>query len=183
MLTILSSDDTTAEKSSKFTLSSIRKSSSVSYRTSTPLGSPKAEKAISSAGSSPVKDKETGGGKRKRPTSTPHSHPVSGVVSGLDPSSVAVNGVTGMIKQGQSILDQIGEPDNVGWMRKRGVRYNSWKLRYFVLQGPHLYCLRSSSKTVRVFCEFLVEQMLILFCWGRKRVLKIISTSKATRLL
>jgi len=153
----------------------------VSYRTSTPLGSPKAEKTISSTGSSPVKDKGTDGGKRKRPASTPH--PVSGFVSGLDPGSVAVNGVTGIIQQGQSILDQIGEPDNVGWMRKRGVRYNSWKLRYFVLQGPHLYCLRSSSKTVRVSCEVLVQQTLTLFFWGRKRVLRIISTSKATRLL
>jgi hypothetical protein len=183
VLTILSSDDNTAEKSSKFTLSSIRKSSSVSYRTSTPLGSPKAEKTIGSPGSSPVKDKGTDGGKRKRPASAPHPHPVSGLVSGLDPGSVAVNGVTGMIQQGESILDQIGEPDNVGWMRKRGVRYNSWKLRYFVLQGPHLYCLRSSGKTVRVSCEVLVPQTLTLFCWGRKRVLRITSTSKATRLL
>ena len=165
MLIILSSDDNTAEKSSKFTLSSIRKSSSVSYRTNTPLGSPKAEKTISSAGSSPVKDKGTDGGKRKRPASTPHPHPVSGLVAGLDPAgSVAVNGVTGIIQQGQSILDQIGEPDNVGWMRKRGVRYSSWKLRYFVLQGPHLYCLRSNSKTVRVLrssCTIDVDLVLL----------------------
>ncbi|KIK57636.1 hypothetical protein GYMLUDRAFT_75254 [Collybiopsis luxurians FD-317 M1] len=49
------------------------------------------------------------------------------------------------LKPGQSILDQIGEPDHFGWMRKKGDRYNSWKMRYFVLKGPHMYCLRSDS--------------------------------------
>ncbi|CAE6471462.1 unnamed protein product [Rhizoctonia solani] len=44
-------------------------------------------------------------------------------------------------------LDQIGEPDYSGWMRKKGDRYNSWKLRYFVLKGPHLYYLRSRTET------------------------------------
>ncbi|KAG6864282.1 hypothetical protein C0991_010835 [Blastosporella zonata] len=52
--------------------------------------------------------------------------------------------VTGL-KQGQSILEQIGESDFKGWMRKKGDRYSTWKLRYFVLKGPHLYCLRSNS--------------------------------------
>jgi len=31
-------------------------------------------------------------------------------------------------------------------MRKRGDRMNSWKSRYFVLKGPHLYCMKSSHK-------------------------------------
>lgn len=50
-------------------------------------------------------------------------------------------------KQNTSVLEQIGTPDREGWMRKKGEHYNTWKLRYFVLQGPHLYYLR--SKTVR----------------------------------
>ncbi|CDO77198.1 hypothetical protein BN946_scf184747.g11 [Trametes cinnabarina] len=50
------------------------------------------------------------------------------------------------IKVGQSILEQIGTPDHNGWLRKKGERYNSWKTRYFVLKGPHLYWLRSESK-------------------------------------
>jgi hypothetical protein len=54
------------------------------------------------------------------------------------------------LKAGQSILDQIGESDFSGWMNKRGDRYNSWKQRYVVLKGPHLYWFRSSSKTVRI---------------------------------
>jgi hypothetical protein len=52
------------------------------------------------------------------------------------------------LKPGQSVLEQIGESDHAGWMRKKGERYNSWKLRYFVLKGPHLYYLRSDNKSV-----------------------------------
>jgi len=51
------------------------------------------------------------------------------------------------LKPGQSIVDQIGEADYSGWMRKRGERYNTWKMRYFVLKGPHLYYLRSRNET------------------------------------
>lgn len=56
-----------------------------------------------------------------------------------------VRGPVDPLKAGQSILKQIGDPDHCGWMRKKGDRYNHWKLRYFVLKGPHLYCLRSNS--------------------------------------
>lgn len=55
----------------------------------------------------------------------------------------------GSFKSGQSILEQIGQPDHKGWMRKKGERYNTWKSRYFVLKGPHLYWLRSNNATVR----------------------------------
>ncbi|KAG6914056.1 hypothetical protein DXG01_002737 [Tephrocybe rancida] len=50
-----------------------------------------------------------------------------------------------LLKQGQSILQQIGDADFRGWMRKKGDRCNSWKLRYFVLKGPDLYCLKSNG--------------------------------------
>ena len=60
------------------------------------------------------------------------------------------------LKPGKSILEQIGTPDHNGWMRKKTERYNSWKLRYFILKGPHLYWLKSNDKSV---CElFLVER-------------------------
>ncbi|KAJ7816915.1 hypothetical protein B0H14DRAFT_2374257, partial [Mycena olivaceomarginata] len=49
------------------------------------------------------------------------------------------------LKPGLSVLEQIGETDHAGWMRKKE-RYNSWKLRYFVLRGPDMYCLKSSNK-------------------------------------
>jgi hypothetical protein len=48
------------------------------------------------------------------------------------------------------ILARIGTPDHEGWMRKKGGYYNSWKKRYFVLKGKHLYWLRSNSVFVSV---------------------------------
>ncbi|KAF8076889.1 hypothetical protein FPV67DRAFT_1715490 [Lyophyllum atratum] len=83
---------------------------------------------------------------RKRTTSAPApptdaNRNSAGVVGG------AVIAIGSPIKQGQSILEQIGESDHRGWMRKKGDRYNSWKLRYFVLKGAHLYCLRSNSNS------------------------------------
>ncbi|KAH6914621.1 hypothetical protein BKA70DRAFT_1419581 [Coprinopsis sp. MPI-PUGE-AT-0042] len=86
--------------------------------------------------------RQSGGGERatlrKRtvssPTTAEHQH-----ANGAD--------ATGEIKQGRSILDQVGEPDHVGWMRKKGVRYNSWKNRYCILKGEHMYILRSNSKS------------------------------------
>ena len=56
-------------------------------------------------------------------------------------------------KPGQSVLEQIGEPDHNGWMQKKGEHYNTWKSRYFVLKGHHLYYLKSSSSSVRSLCR------------------------------
>ena len=62
----------------------------------------------------------------------------------------AASPTTGSLKSGQSILEQIGQPDHKGWMRKKGEHYNTWKSRYFVLKGPHLYWLKSNNTSVRV---------------------------------
>ncbi|KAG9016139.1 polar growth protein [Tulasnella sp. JGI-2019a] len=51
------------------------------------------------------------------------------------------------LKPGMTALDQIGAADHSGWMRKRGDRYNAWKLRYFALKGPHLYYVKALSET------------------------------------
>lgn len=90
---------------------------------------------------------------RKRTISSSTSN---GNSATLNASNANGNGsaVGGMIKPGSSILDQIGGPDHAGWMRKRGERYNSWKLRYFILKGPHLYYLKSNSKTVSEFLYY-----------------------------
>ncbi|KAG1805186.1 uncharacterized protein BJ212DRAFT_1570918 [Suillus subaureus] len=50
-------------------------------------------------------------------------------------------------KPGKNIIDRIGTPDHRGWMRKKGDHENAWKVRYFVIKGPHLYILRSDNKT------------------------------------
>ncbi|KAI0787073.1 hypothetical protein BC629DRAFT_1593605 [Irpex lacteus] len=76
---------------------------------------------------------------RKRTSSstdvTTRSPPVGGSAAGMG------------LKPGKSILEQIGTPDHNGWMRKKSENYNTWKLRYFVLKGPHLYCLKSNDRT------------------------------------
>lgn len=147
----------TQEKTSIFGLSrlgssSIRKSSSHSQRPSTPKSPIKPSPDFGGDKTRPAKERESAV-LRKRPLST---------VIGNDNNATAVatmqtatksadtNGavLSGLVKPGQSILDQIGEPDHVGWMRKRGDRYNSWKNRYFVLKGPHMYCLKSDSRAV-----------------------------------
>ena len=65
----------------------------------------------------------------------------------------------GALKPGQSILEQIGTPDHSGWMRKKGDRYNTWRNRYFVLKGSHLYCLKSNSKSVSLWHSVLNRWM------------------------
>lgn len=94
------------------------------------------------------------------------------------------------LKAGQSILQQIGQPDHNGWMRKKGERYNTWKSRYFVLKGPHLYWLRSNSSSVRilhhpapssvVMCCYLLMGIAIAY---RKRRSKVTSISLGIRSL
>lgn len=88
---------------------------------------------------------------RKRTISSPTSANGGGIGGGGDGGGDVqspAESTSGLVKPGQSILEQIGEPDHVGWMRKRGDRYNSWRNRYFVLKGPHMYCMRSDSKSV-----------------------------------
>jgi hypothetical protein len=44
-----------------------------------------------------------------------------------------------------NLLEKIGTPDHSGWMRKKGEKYNTWKQRYFVLKGIHLYYLKTEN--------------------------------------
>lgn len=44
-----------------------------------------------------------------------------------------------------NLLEKIGSPDYSGWMRKKGEKYSTWKQRFFVLKGVHLYYLKSES--------------------------------------
>jgi len=146
----------TQEKTFIFGLSrlgsnSMRKSSSHSQRPSTPKSPIKpsldfgSDILLKQEKMRPVKERESAV-LRKRPLSTVIGG--DGITAPVTATAVASSG---LVKPGQSILDQIGEPDHVGWMRKRGDRYNSWKSRYFVLKGPHMYCLKSDSKAVSQF--------------------------------
>lgn len=73
------------------------------------------------------------------------------------------------LKAGQSILEQIGTPDHNGWLRKKGDRYNSWKQRYFVLKGPHLYWLRSESTSVCVNAAYVRHTVTDIDILGLRR--------------
>ncbi|KAH9473155.1 hypothetical protein MJO28_001017 [Puccinia striiformis f. sp. tritici] len=46
----------------------------------------------------------------------------------------------------RTALERIGNPDHLGWMRKKGEKYPTWKLRYFILKGPNLYYLKSQNE-------------------------------------
>lgn len=74
---------------------------------------------------------------RASKTSTPASSPV--VPSGPSPQRLSVT-------PAESVVDKIGKPDFAGYMKKKGERYNTWKLRYFVLRGPNLYYMRSEHE-------------------------------------
>ena len=157
-----------AERSSMFGLpKGMRKSSSTqSQRPSTPTGSPK-EKLKDPQ--SPFKDQEKGRKEEEKnekaaadiERSTLRKRVVSSVQPSNGSSAVVGKSVVGVgVTQGQSILGQIGEPDHVGWMRKKSDRYNSWKPRYFVLKGQHLYWMKNSS--VSVGCS----SRSLLIRWG-----------------
>jgi hypothetical protein len=83
------------------------------------------------------KDKKDPSLLRKRNTNTPTATDTP-LGSGTE---------TGTLRPGQSILAQIGTADHNGWMRKKGEHYNTWKNRYFVVKGPHLYWLKSNSQS------------------------------------
>ncbi|KNZ53671.1 uncharacterized protein VP01_316g11 [Puccinia sorghi] len=46
----------------------------------------------------------------------------------------------------RTALERIGTPDHMGWMRKKGEKYPTWKLRYFILKGPNLYYLKAENQ-------------------------------------
>ncbi|GAA5924019.1 uncharacterized protein JCM15063_005526 [Sporobolomyces koalae] len=50
-----------------------------------------------------------------------------------------------VVKDG-NLMDKLGRPDNSGWMRKKGEKYNTWKQRFFVLKGTYLYYLKSEQE-------------------------------------
>ena len=80
---------------------------------------------------------------RKRTSSTSD-------VTARSPALAAQAAGAPAIKPGRSVLEQIGTSDHNGWMRKKNDQFNSWRMRYFVLKGPHLYILKSNDKSVGV---------------------------------
>jgi hypothetical protein len=57
----------------------------------------------------------------------------------------APSGNTSVPADGTAIA-KIGQPDFSGYVKKKGERYNTWKTRYFVLKGAHLYYMKSPQE-------------------------------------
>ena len=127
-----------------------------------------------------VKEKERDQGNTLRKRTLSQVPPATSNKGKDEGAVIAANGELVPVKQGQSILEQIGEPDHSGWMRKKGDRYNKWRMRYFVLTGPHLYWLRSNSKAVSVVISLMAGGLTM---GNRKLKSKVISTSRGTKLL
>lgn len=67
---------------------------------------------------------------------------------------------------GLSVLDQIGQPDYAGWLKKKGEKYNAWKTRYLVLKGPHLYYLKDADRMVSFYAlsfAFFFKYLVLCF--------------------
>lgn len=77
---------------------------------------------------------------RKRTSSTSD-------VAARSPAAAAQAMGAPAMKPGKSVLAQIGTPDHNGWIRKKNDQFNSWRNRYCVLKGPHLYILKSNDKS------------------------------------
>ncbi|KAJ7610817.1 hypothetical protein FB45DRAFT_941703 [Roridomyces roridus] len=144
-----SEDDKVDKATSGFTLPRLNRKSG---RPSTP-GAP-GSSAASATGSAPsaeatpiLPSAANPAVLRKRTSSSHATDAGKGASAAAAAAANASTTAAGKLKPGQSILEQIGEPDHVGWMRKKGERYNAWKLRYFILKGPDFYVLKSSSKT------------------------------------
>jgi hypothetical protein len=67
-------------------------------------------------------------------------------VLGRNPTTGAAVLTQSTGKRGQTSAEKIGEPDYAGWLRKRSERYNTWKERYLILKGVHLYVLKSPTE-------------------------------------
>lgn len=166
---VVDNADLASEKSSPFALLGRSSKKSSSGRPSTSDGYASRSKADPTATPTKKGHKEKDAEKRdskeskERPSKEQQavlrrrtSSQVSSPTRVGTPAAAGADGAkTSTLKPGKSILQQIGTPDHNGWMRKKGDRYNSWKSRYFVLKGPHLYWLRSNSASVRpLFCAF-----------------------------
>jgi hypothetical protein len=141
--------DAQAERTSGLSISRLYTNKKNSPRQTDPDGSPRDRKDKTKVSPTSKKNKPKDVNKqteendaavlRKRTSPTPAS---------ALPIRDSVDGGMEPLEPGQSIIVQVGEPDHCGWMRKKGDRYNHWKLRYFILKGPHMYCLRSNHRTV-----------------------------------
>jgi hypothetical protein len=133
-------------------------------------GAHAASKSKSSTGSSSPQVKQHS---RTASAATTQSKSGARPISTAAPAKAA--GVAAPV-EGQDIMQKIGTPDLVGWLRKKSERYNTWKTRYMILKGRHLYAMKSASvRTVRLACLSTLNAM------HRRLASRAGSISRATR--
>lgn len=71
--------------------------------------------------------------------------PTTMTVKSVDPATREMVREKAELVTSGNLMDKIGRPDHSGWMRKRGEKYNTWKMRFFVLKGTYLYYLKSEA--------------------------------------
>ena len=73
----------------------------------------------------------------------------------MQPASLAeTRSTSGTAAPGAAMaLQQIGTPDHSGYLKKKGDRYGSWKMRFFVLKGSHLYYMKSETVSASAVVE------------------------------
>ncbi|BGP37512.1 hypothetical protein JCM10450v2_001417 [Rhodotorula kratochvilovae] len=99
-------------------------------------GSDRSPTAVESVRSRP--SNSTLGGGRDAPTAM--------TVKSVDPATKEMLREKNELVTSGNLMDKIGRPDNSGWMRKKGEKYNTWKMRFFVLKGTYLYYLKSEAE-------------------------------------
>ncbi|GAA5911326.1 hypothetical protein JCM8208_005220 [Rhodotorula glutinis] len=72
--------------------------------------------------------------------------PTTMTVKSVDPATREMVREKAELVTSGNLMDKIGRPDHSGWMRKRGEKYNTWKMRFFVLKGTYLYYLKSEAE-------------------------------------
>lgn len=66
-----------------------------------------------------------------------------------EPTSInpaTINTSPQAINTSSSPLEKIGKPDLDGWLKKKSDRYGTWKSRYILLKGLHLYFMKSPQE-------------------------------------
>ncbi|WRT68477.1 uncharacterized protein IL334_005453 [Kwoniella shivajii] len=80
-------------------------------------------------------------------TSSRLGFPASNRVHQMQPATPEGNRrISGTGAGNAAALKQIGTPDHSGYLKKKGDRYGSWKQRFFVLKGSHLYYMKSDAE-------------------------------------
>ncbi|WWC71495.1 uncharacterized protein I206_105453 [Kwoniella pini CBS 10737] len=80
-------------------------------------------------------------------TSSRLGFPGSNRVHQMQPATPEANRrISGNGVGNAAALKQIGTPDYSGYLKKKGDRYGTWKQRFFVLKGSHLYFLKSEHE-------------------------------------